>query len=179
MHEIAIQNFKTPYGELVLGAFNEALCLCDWRYRKMRTRIDDRLKKNLHADMVKAESNIVDLAIKQLNEYFIAERKLFDIPLLMAGTDFQKKVWDELLEIPFGKSTSYLELAERTGYTKAVRAVASANGANAISIIVPCHRIIGSDGSLVGYAGGLRAKRKLLQLEQNLTTQKQQVLEFG
>ena len=89
----------------------------------------------------------------------------FDIPMLFAGTDFQKKVWHKLLEIPYGVTISYGELATQLGMPKAVRAVANANGANAISIIVPCHRVIGSDHSLTGYGGGLAAKKKLLELE--------------
>ena len=178
MNQIAIQYYKTSYGELVLGSFNETLCLCDWRYRKMRERIDERLQKGLNADMVETGSEVVNHTIQQLNDYFNRQRNTFDIPLLMVGSDFQKEVWHGLLKIPFGQSASYSELAERLGNKKAVRAVASANGANAISIIIPCHRIIGRDGSLVGYAGGLRAKEKLLQLEQNNAFQKQQLLEF-
>jgi len=88
----------------------------------------------------------------------------------MLGSDFQKSVWKALLEIPYGKTASYLELAKKIGNEKAVRAVANANGANAIGIIIPCHRIIGSDGSLTGYGGGLPLKKKLLELENNLFT---------
>src|SRR5690606_18399830 len=93
------------------------------------------------------------------------KRTTFDIPLLFIGTDFQKSVWEALMEIPYGTTKSYLELSRDLGDENAIRAVATANGANSISIIVPCHRIIGSDGSLTGYAGGLNAKKKLLQLE--------------
>jgi methylated-DNA-[protein]-cysteine S-methyltransferase len=100
-----------------------------------------------------------------LDEYFRAERKRFELPLLLVGSDFQKRVWDALLGVAYGETSSYLGLAEKVGNKSAVRAVASANGANAISIIVPCHRIIGSKGELVGYAGGLRAKERLLALE--------------
>jgi methylated-DNA-[protein]-cysteine S-methyltransferase len=107
-------------------------------------------------------------AQKQLEAYFNMQRKSFDIPLLMLETDFQKSVWEALVQIPFGKTASYLELAKTIDNEKAVRAVASANGANAISIMIPCHRIIGNDGALVGYAGGLPAKKKLLDLEKNL-----------
>ncbi|HIP27800.1 MAG TPA: methylated-DNA--[protein]-cysteine S-methyltransferase, partial [Sulfurovum sp.] len=89
-------------------------------------------------------------------------------PLLMVGTDFQRSVWDGLIKIPYGTTASYLELSKNIDNEKAVRAVASANGANAISILIPCHRIIGSNGDLVGYAGGLSAKKKLLELESNL-----------
>ena len=90
---------------------------------------------------------------------------MFDVPLLFVGTDFQKTVWNELLNIPFGTTVSYGEMARRIGMPKAVRAVANANGANAMSIFVPCHRVIGSNRSLTGYGGGLEAKRKMLELE--------------
>jgi methylated-DNA-[protein]-cysteine S-methyltransferase len=103
-----------------------------------------------------------------MKDYFAHERKDFNIPLLTVGTDFQKSVWEGLIKIPYGTTASYLELSKNIGNEKAVRAVASANGANAISILIPCHRIIGSNGDLVGYAGGLPAKKKLLELENNL-----------
>jgi len=98
-------------------------------------------------------------------EYFASKRTQFEIPLLLLGTDFQKLVWNALIEVPYGETASYLELAKSISKPKAVRAVATANGANAISILVPCHRIIGSNGDLVGYAGGLSTKKKLLELE--------------
>lgn len=165
MNRIQIQNFKTPYGELVLGSFENKLCLCDWRYRKMRSTIDARLSKGLDAEFVEEDSPILQEARRQLAEYFSSGRKRFDLPLLLVGTDFQQRVWKQLVEIPYGETSTYLSLAERLGKRDAVRAVASANGANANSIIVPCHRIIGSNGELVGYAGGLRAKEGLLRLE--------------
>ena len=171
MNKIIVQYHKTPYGELILGSFDEELCLCDWRYRKKRSTIDRRLEKNLNAGFIKGESKVLSQTVAQLNEYFNFERKTFDIPLLLVGTDFQKTVWNKLIKITYGKTASYMQLAKRVGNIKAVRPVASANGANAISIIVPCHRIIGSDGALVGYAGGLKAKQKLLELENNLFLQ--------
>lgn len=171
MNKIVIQHHKSPYGELLLGSFGDSLCLCDWRYRKKRDAIDCRLKGKLNTDFVQGDSEVIGEAIQQLDEYFNFERKVFDIPLLLAGTAFQKKVWNELMKVPYGKTASYALLAENTGNKKAVRPVASANGANAISIIVPCHRIIGSDGALTGYAGGLNAKQKLLELENNLFIQ--------
>jgi methylated-DNA-[protein]-cysteine S-methyltransferase len=101
----------------------------------------------------------------QLEEYFHKQRKEFDIPMEMIGTDFQKRVWEELMKIPFGETISYNQLAIRLGDQKAIRAVAAANGANPLPIVIPCHRVIGSDGSLVGYGGGLDVKQKLLELE--------------
>ena len=104
-------------------------------------------------------------AVLQLQDYFDGKRTTFTFPLNPSGTDFQKKVWDELLNIPFGKTCSYLELSKKLGDVKAIRAVASANGKNPLWIVVPCHRVIGSDGSLTGYAGGLWRKKWLLEHE--------------
>ena len=168
INTIKIQYVKTKVGELLLGSYDDKLCIADWRYRKMRDRIDNRIQKGLNAVYIQEPSDIVTQTIKQLNEYFDFKRKVFDIPLLLVGTDFQKKVWQGLIDTPFGTTSSYLELAKAIGNEKAVRAVATANGANAISILVPCHRIIGSNGDLVGYAGGLPAKKKLLDIESNL-----------
>ncbi len=110
-------------------------------------------------------SGVIEKAALQLDEYFNGTRRSFDIPLLFVGTEFQKRVWNELLTIPYATPLSYGELARRIGMPSAVRAVANANGANAISIFVPCHRIIGTDRSLTGYGGGLPAKRHLLDVE--------------
>ena len=107
----------------------------------------------------------VVIVFKQLKEYFIRQRKMFDLPSEIIGTDFQKKVWDELKKIPYGETISYGELANRLGDKNLMRAVAAANGANPIPIIIPCHRVIGADGSLTGYGGGLDVKQKLLELE--------------
>ena len=114
-------------------------------------------------------------AATQLTEYFAGSRKVFDLNLNPQGTDFQKSVWRELLNIPYGKTVSYLELSRKLGDVKAIRAVAAANGQNPFWIVVPCHRVIGSDGSLTGYAGGLWRKKWLLEHE---SPYKQQTL-FG
>jgi len=122
--------------------------------------------------VLNSEEKITDIipveledCVFQLQEYFDGKRKDFDIKLNPEGTDFQKKVWNELLEIPFGKTIAYLELSKKLGDIKAIRAVANANGKNPIWIIIPCHRVIGSDGSLTGYAGGLSRKQWLLEHE--------------
>ena len=104
-------------------------------------------------------------AVKQLQEYFEGKRDRFDLVLNPEGTDFQKKVWKELLKIPFGKTSSYLDIAKRLGDPKSIRAAASANGKNPLWIVIPCHRVVGSDGSLTGYAGGLWRKKWLLDHE--------------
>lgn len=104
-------------------------------------------------------------AVNQLNDYFAGNRKVFDFKINPQGTDFQQKVWQELLNIPFGKTMSYLDLSKKLGDVKAIRAVASANGKNPLWIVIPCHRVIGTDGSLTGYAGGLWRKKWLLEHE--------------
>lgn len=123
----------------------------------------------LNAGYTEMTSEIIEETRRQLNEYFRHERQAFDIPLLTAGTEFQESVWNSLMEIPYGQTITYGELATRLGKPAAVRAVANANGANAISIIIPCHRVIGSNNTLTGYGGGLEAKKFLLELEQTQT----------
>jgi len=168
MNQINIQYFKTNYGEFILGSYDEKLCMVDFRYRKMRKTVDNRIKKGLNAEFIEEDDEILQKTRIQLDEYFNLERKEFDIPILMVGTDFQKNVWEALLKVPYGTTSTYLQLAKDIDNEKAVRAVANANGANAIGIIIPCHRIIGTNGELTGYAGGLPLKKRLLKLEQNL-----------
>jgi methylated-DNA-[protein]-cysteine S-methyltransferase len=160
--------YPTPYGELLIGEFEGKVCLCDWRYRKMRDAVDKRVQQYCGASYEQGASPVLEDLKSQLEEYFNGDRTTFDIELLFCGSDFQKRVWAALVKIPFGKTVSYLELSRRLGDEKAIRAVASANGANAISILVPCHRIIGSNGELTGYAGGLPTKKQLLKLERAL-----------
>lgn len=167
MNQIDIQYYKTKIGELIFGTYDKKLCLLDFRYRKMQKTVDNRIKKALHADFVEQDNAILEESKKQFDEYCKGERKIFDIPLLLIGSNFQKSVWHALTEVPYGTTTSYLQLAKNINNAKAVRAVANANGANAIGIIIPCHRVIGSDGALVGYGGGLAVKKRLLTLEKN------------
>ena len=162
---IVIKHFDVPCGEMILGSFDGKLCLCDWADGRRRIAVDQRLQRILNANYVEGSSDVIEKAKYQLDEYFLIKRREFDIPLLFVGTDFQKKVWNELLKIPYGSTVSYSELANRIGMPNAVRAVAKANAVNAISIIAPCHRVIGSDGNLTGYGGGLERKNYLLNLE--------------
>ena len=173
---ITTQYFKTSLGELILGSFNNKLCLCDWRYRKNRSHIDTRVRNGLKAQYEVGESEVLKNAVFQLTEYFEGKRTVFDLPLLFIGTSFQKAVWNELLKVPYGKTVSYIRISQNLGNTKAIRAIASANGANSLAIIVPCHRIIGNNGKLVGYAGGLDVKKRLLQLENAKQTSAQMEL---
>ncbi len=164
---IHIDYFTTPVGELILGDYEGRLCLADWHYRTKRTRIDSRLQHILHAKYVMHDTPLLQRARSQLHEYFALERRTFTLPLLMVGSPFQKSVWQALCTIPFGATLSYAQLAGSIGKPHAVRAVANANSANAISIMIPCHRIISSNGTLGGYAGGLDAKKSLLALEKH------------
>lgn len=151
---------------MVLGSIAGQLCLCDWDEETRRDRIDRRILHRLKATFEESESPTLLRASVELDEYFKGERTRFDIPLVFSGTDFQCCVWEELLKIPYGQTISYGEQARRIGHPQSVRAVASANAANPISIFVPCHRVIGARHTLTGYAGGLEAKRFLLALEQ-------------
>ncbi len=128
---------------------------------------NNRSKKSKIEDAKYVDPNSAEMfgIFEQLSEYFKGERREFDLPSDIEGTDFQKRVWKELEKIPYGKTITYKDLAIRLGDEKVIRAAASANGANPLSIIIPCHRVVGSDGSLIGYGGGLEIKEKLLALE--------------
>lgn len=136
------------------------------------TKIVGDLNGITRISVLNTEEKITDIipetledCVQQLNEYFEGVRQQFNFKINPKGTDFQKRVWQELLHIPFGKTTTYLDLSKQLGDVKAIRAVANANGKNPIWIVVPCHRVIGSDGSLTGYAGGLHRKQWLLEHE--------------
>ncbi len=163
--KINIAYYKTKIGELIIGSYDNKLCLLDFRYRRMRTTVDSRIKKHLNTDFSLREDEIILEAKKQIDEYLQGNRKEFHTPFLLLGSDFQKEVWNELLNIHYGETATYLDIAKKIDNPKAVRAVASANGANAIALIVPCHRIIESSGGLGGYGGGVSIKKRLLNLE--------------
>lgn len=163
---IELTSFHSPCGELLLGSFGENLCLCDWTSARHHEAALARLRKALRAEISFSASECTQKAVSQLEEYFSGLRTRFDMRLLMVGTPLQKAVWESIRGISYGHTASYKEIAAAIQRPTAVRAVANATGANALSIFVPCHRITGSDGSLTGYAGGLDAKRHLLELEQ-------------
>ena len=146
----------SPIGELLLAGDDEALTMIGFPEGKMR--------RKPASDWVENKQAFAE-ASRQLKEYFAGERHEFDLPLRLDGTEFQILVLEELQRIPYGETTSYGDIASRIGRPKAVRAVGAANGRNPIPIVVPCHRVIGSSGSLTGFGGGLDAKRALLQLE--------------
>ncbi|MBS9784112.1 methylated-DNA--[protein]-cysteine S-methyltransferase [Candidatus Gracilibacteria bacterium] len=164
-NQIHTSHHKTKIGELLIASFEGKICILDFAYRKMRKTVDGRVKKLLNADFIEQEDEVIAEAKKQIDEYLSGERKEFSVPILLAGTAFQQQVWKALLQVEYGKTASYLDLAKSINNPKAVRAVASANGANAIAIIVPCHRIIETGGGLGGYGGGVPVKKRLLKLE--------------
>lgn len=171
MHEpketntIIAKPYHTPCGTLLLGSLGNKLCLCHWQAKERSKHAELRLKRELRANLEEGTSETIEEAMLQLSEYFTGSRQTFSLPLLLIGTEFQKTVWRKLQQIPFGETISYAQTALRIGAPSAVRAVANAIAANPLSVIVPCHRVIGSNNSLTGYAGGIEAKRKLLLLE--------------
>ena len=166
-HTINLQYYHSPCGELVLASVGEELCLCDWKDNPCAERNIRRLVSSLNAELKIEASPVSNETRRQLEEYFAGNRKVFSIPLHPVGTDFQLQVWNALLNIPYGATMSYSQIAAGIGRPDAVRAVSGAIGANGISILIPCHRVIGSNRSLTGYAGGLEAKRMLLEIEKN------------
>jgi len=148
----------SPVRKLTLVATDDGLAAILWENdRPSRVRLNIEAEDDRHPVLVETA--------RQLGEYFAGERNTFALPLDLAGTAFQRKVWDALLTIPFGETRSYGQIAEQIGRPSAVRAVGAANGRNPVSIVVPCHRVIGSNGWLTGFAGGLDVKSRLLRLE--------------
>jgi methylated-DNA-[protein]-cysteine S-methyltransferase len=155
---LAHKMMESPIGKLKLVASDKGLVAILWeKDSPRRVRLSDLVANDQHPVLVETE--------QQLGEYFAGKRKTFSIALDMRGTRFQKDVWEALLAIPFGETRSYGQLAKQLGNPRATRAVGAANGKNPVSIIVPCHRVIGSSGKLTGFAGGLEAKARLLSLE--------------
>ncbi len=149
---------QTPVGQLKLIAHRDALVAVLWEHElENRVKLADVARDDQHRILIETQ--------RQLAEYFAGRRQQFNLPLDSCGTDFQRQVWQALLTIPFGETRSYKHIAEQIGNVKAVRAVGAANGRNPISIIVPCHRVVGANGKLVGFAGGIQNKQILLKLE--------------
>jgi len=162
-----IIRFTTPLGPMFACASNQGLCLLEFTDRRMLETEFKDLNKRLNAIILPGENNHLDQMQIEIQEYFQGSRKKFTIPLHTPGTNFQEKTWKNLMKIPYGETRSYKQQAIALGNFNATRAVASANGKNRISIIIPCHRVIGSDGSLTGYGGGLHRKKWLLEFERS------------
>ncbi|MEG0346866.1 MAG: methylated-DNA--[protein]-cysteine S-methyltransferase, partial [Acinetobacter sp.] len=157
--QLVYMYMDSPVGALKLVAHDQALVAVMWDNEDhKRVRLAELIEDRQHPMLLRVK--------KQLEEYFAGQRQQFDLPLDFQGTDFQQQVWQALLTIPYGEKRSYKDIAVQIGNEKAVRAVGAANGRNPISIIAPCHRVIGSSGALVGFAGGLDKKQILLSLEQ-------------
>lgn len=157
--------FSTPLGDMVAAATGTALCMLEFVDRDNGNDPTAKPPSAMKAETVPGRNAIIDRTEEEVRKYFAGELKAFTIPLELQGTPFRQSVWNELLAIPYGRTWSYATLARRLGDVKTIRAAARANGQNRIAILVPCHRVIGSDGSLVGYAGGLWRKKELLALE--------------
>ncbi len=160
-----ITRFTTEIGPMFACASSQGLTLLEFTDRRMLETEFKDLRKRLNAVILPGENPHLDQVKKEIQEYFQGKRRRFSVPLHTPGTEFQQSVWKGLLEIPYGQTRSYKDQAQALGKPSAVRAVASANGHNRIAIIIPCHRVIGSDGRLVGYGGGLHRKKWLLDLE--------------
>ncbi len=155
---LVYKSVESPVGKLKMVASDKGLVAVLWQNDKpSRVRLGELAEGPRHPVLLKAE--------KELAEYFAGKRKAFSVPLDMRGTGFQKNVWEALLAIPFGETRSYGQLAKQIGKPSASRAVGAANGKNPLSIIVPCHRVIGSTGKLTGFAGGMQTKAQLLSME--------------
>ena len=160
-----IVRFTSPIGPMVACASKKGLCLLEFTDRRMLETEFKDLRKRLNAVILPGENPHLELVKKEMKEYFEGKRKYFTVPLDTPGTEFRQSVWKVLQNIPYGETRSYKQQAVALGNPKAVRAVASANGHNRIAVIIPCHRVIGSNGGLTGYAGGLHRKKWLLDLE--------------
>ena len=164
---INITRLETPLGTMFACAVKQGICLLEFTDRKMLETEFKTLAKQLNATIIQGSNHHFDLLKQQLDEYFAGNRKQFSVPLFSPGTEFQQSVWQILQEIPYGATRNYKQQALALNKPEAVRAVANANGMNRISILIPCHRVIGTDGSLTGYGGGLARKKWLLELEKS------------
>lgn len=165
MNHIILKKFETPLGKMIAGSFQNKLCLLEFEDRYTINKIKLKKKIDYDAEYKFGTNKVLEETEKQITDYFSGKLERFSIPLSFKGSNFQLKVWEELVKIPYGETCSYNDIAKSIGNNKSVRAVGSANGANNLAIIVPCHRVIGSDGNLHGYGGGLWRKKKLLSLE--------------
>ena len=163
---ITVTRLETPLGPMFAGAVEQGICLLEFTDRRMLETQLKILSKRLNATVIQGTHPHFNLLSQQLEEYFAGQRQEFSVPLFTPGTGFQEAVWAELCRIPYGGTRSYKQQATALNIPAAVRAVANANGCNRISIIIPCHRVIGEDGHLTGYGGGLWRKKWLLDLEQ-------------
>jgi len=162
---IKVTRLTTPLGPMLIGATDEGVVLLEFVDRRQLAAQIRRIGQRLGGVFVPDASPVADRVTSQVTGYFDGTQRSFELPLQPLGSDFEREVWDALLEIPYGETRSYAEIAVQVGLPAAVRAVGRANGMNALAIVIPCHRVVGSDGRLVGYGGGLWRKERLLELE--------------
>lgn len=166
---ISAAKIKTVAGGMTACSVQEGICLLEFSEREIADEDFSFLKKHFGAETEEADDiHIINLRT-QLDEYFSGKRKEFTIPLVTPGTSFQQLVWKELQKIKYGTTRSYMQQAESMGMRESIRAIAAANGKNRIAVLIPCHRVIGSDGSLTGYAGGIEKKNWLLEHERKFS----------
>ncbi|NDW08111.1 methylated-DNA--[protein]-cysteine S-methyltransferase [Dysgonomonas sp. 520] len=165
MSHISYTQIESPLGEIVACATDRGICFLNFSEGKHNELQLKQIEKEFNAKLKEEDSEFFCQLRKELNLYFAGKLKQFSVQLDMIGTDFQRKVWDSLKQIPYGETRTYMQQSVTLGNPKAIRAVANANGKNKISIVIPCHRVIGSDGKMTGYAGGVWRKEKLLGLE--------------
>ncbi len=164
---VRVDRLMTPLGPMLVGATDQHLCLLEFVDRRMMPLQVKRLRRRLGAVFIPDRNDIIEQTRQEIDAYFDGTRRDFTVPIVTPGTDFQESVWSALTRIPYGQTVSYSDLAKQVGRPAAVRAVGTTNSLNALAIIVPCHRVVGADGKLVGYGGSLWRKKRLLELEES------------
>lgn len=167
LQQIKWRRIVTPLGPMIGGATSDTLVLLEFADRRALEKQCQTVCKRFNAILVPGDNKVLQRTEQQLDEYFSGQRQQFELPLAFPGTDFQQQIWTALQNIPYGRTESYAALAKAVGNPNAVRAVGRTNGDNRLAIVIPCHRVVGADGKLTGYAGGLWRKQKLLELEQS------------
>jgi AraC family transcriptional regulator of adaptative response/methylated-DNA-[protein]-cysteine methyltransferase len=163
---VTVNRILTPLGPMLAGVSEQGICLLEFVDRRMIETQINRLRRSLKCTFVPGDHKLLTQLSNELAEYFNGERKAFSVPLDLPGSQFTRRVWEALRKIPYGETRSYQDQANMIGMPAAVRAVARANGDNRVAIVIPCHRVIGADGTMKGYGGGIWRKRLLLDLEQ-------------
>ena len=166
--KIVFKNLNSPLGEMIAGATDKGVCFLEWHDRGGVERIKQRVEKRYKMPLVKGNNRHLDQLEKELTDYFNEKLKKFQVKVDVYGTTFEKKTWEQLLRIPYGETRSYGQIANELNKPGAQRAVGKANGANYLSIVIPCHRVIEANGDLRGYGGKLWRKKYLLELEAGL-----------
>jgi O-6-methylguanine DNA methyltransferase len=166
--KIVFKNLNSPLGEMIAGATDKGVCFLEWHDRGGIERIKQRVEKRYKMPLVEGNNRHLDKLEEELKDYFEVRLKNFEVKIDVTGTNFEKKVWGQLLQIPYGQTRSYGQIAKHLDKPGAQRAVGKANGANYLSIVIPCHRVIEANGTLRGYGGKLWRKKYLLELEAGL-----------